>query len=361
MKEWQYTFEPVSKAEWIRQVEADLRQKPLESLQSDWWPDETLMPLIHPEDIGDEIVRLPDELFKEPPRLTEWIRTGTILPSVLNQKIIESLSQGTQAIILEEGPSGEIYHPDWFKDVFREMISISIQPGITSADEFNLKLLHEEANLKIRLERKEGALPLSALIGRKAAAKSNINSLQLVYRFPSSGIWDLEVASTFNQLIKDLGHWTDLKLDVDAFFNQCLLHLEADTSYFKQIIQTRVLHLLWQNLKNIHVTNPKSGGDGYMECHIEPGELELPDRFLIRASMSGLAASVSGTHALCIHHWAVQGNQEFYQRINRNIHHLLSLESGMYKGTDPLAGAYAIDFHAMKWTRSIWDNLALVK
>jgi len=361
MKEWQYTFEPVSKAEWIRQVETDLRQKPVESLQSAWWPGETLIPLIHPEDTDDGMVRLPDELFKSPPRLTEWIKTGSLAPDSINQKIIGSLGQGAQAIILEQGPAGEIFNPDWLKDVFREMISISIQPTITNADELNSCLLLGLDNVRIRIDRKEGTLPLSALIGRKAAANPNINSLQLVYRFPSSGIWNEEVASTFNQLIKDLGHWTDAGMDIDAFFNQCLLQLEADTSYFKQIIQTRVLHLLWQNLRSIYSINPNTGEGSYLECHIEPNELELPDRFLIRASMSGLAASVSGTHSLCIHHSALPGNPGLYQRINRNIHHLLSLESGMYKGKDPLAGAYAIDFHAMKWTRHIWDNLALVK
>ena len=57
----------------------------------------------------------------------------------------------------------------------------------------------------------------------------------------------------------------------------------------------------------------------------------------------------------------MNGNPEFYERIHRNIHYLLQLESDMYKGVDPLAGAYAIDLYTRSWAQNIWDTISFEK
>jgi methylmalonyl-CoA mutase N-terminal domain/subunit len=160
-------------------------------------------------------------------------------------------------------------------------------------------------------------------------------------------------------MIDDLGQWIAYGMDPGTFFSQCILVLEASHSYFKHIIQSRVLHLLRNNLKEHFAAESANTDEHYLECHIESVQAESPDHFLIRASMSGLAASLSGAHALCIHHDENPVTPEYYERIHRNIHHLLNLESGMYKGKDPMAGAYDVDYHTRQWTQKIWDQLSL--
>jgi methylmalonyl-CoA mutase N-terminal domain/subunit len=158
-----------------------------------------------------------------------------------------------------------------------------------------------------------------------------------------------------------LSQWTTSGLDNALFFKNCVLSFQTDSDYIKQLIQTRVLHLLWQNLKQWHLPETAPSDQMYLESHIEQSSNEKPEHFLIRASMSGLAASLSGSHVVCIHHSDSKDTPEFYRRITRNIHHLLHLESMMYKNTDPLSGAYVIDHYTRRWTQGIWDRLKLEK
>jgi methylmalonyl-CoA mutase N-terminal domain/subunit len=175
--------------------------------------------------------------------------------------------------------------------------------------------------------------------------------------FESTGVWDVHAAEVLNKLMEDLTEWTKLGYQPEAFFEKCILSLVADKSYFKQIIQARVLHLLRNNLKANFTEASTSITGNYLECHIYESDQESHDHFLIRAAMSGLAASLTGFHTLCIHHSNWKETPDHYKRTSRNIHHLLQLESSMYKGEDPLSGAYSIDYFTKAWTQKIWDAL----
>jgi methylmalonyl-CoA mutase N-terminal domain/subunit len=87
-----------------------------------------------------------------------------------------------------------------------------------------------------------------------------------------------------------------------------------------------------------------------------PKEGESPDAYLVRATSSAVAANVAGVSGLCIHHHE-QPAGDHYRRNNRNIHHLLHMESGLPKQADPMAGAYAIDHYTAAWATAIWEKL----
>ncbi|HEY3385841.1 MAG TPA: methylmalonyl-CoA mutase family protein [Saprospiraceae bacterium] len=359
MKEWEYTFDPVSREDWIKQIETDLRQKPLSSLQNEWWPGEPLLPLLHPDELEGEPIKLPDHFFNQPPRITEFIVTnGTPAPKV-NHEILEALQYGAQSIILHAAISESLNVDVWFKSVMKEIISLSIQPDNINLDNIKQISKASQGDLIYRLKRNAQSLPINIILDAFLSNHNVADSLRFIYNFPSSGNWIEETSEILNRLLKDLEEWSSYGFKHEAFFDQCILSVEADPSYFKHIIQTRVLHLLCQNIKDHDGLEPKARDENYLECHILQHKHENPERFLIRASMSALAAALSGTHALCIHHAEHMDTQTYYKRINRNIHHLLNLESGMYKGIDPLAGSVALDFHARAWTKKIWDLLSL--
>ncbi len=94
----------------------------------------------------------------------------------------------------------------------------------------------------------------------------------------------------------------------------------------------------------------------YLEGHIVPGDNESPDQFLIRATTAALGSVLAGAHAICIHPH-MRNVPPHYRRINRNIHHLLHMESGLPRQCDPLAGAYAIDHYTAEWSEQIWNKL----
>jgi methylmalonyl-CoA mutase len=183
--------------------------------------------------------------------------------------------------------------------------------------------------------------------------------MRFAYTFESAGNLIEETTAIFKKILADLAEWMAFGLSAESFFSKCIFQIHPDSNYFKQIILTRTLHLLWNNLLRSHGDEINTLKSGFLETHIAQNPAEEPDPFLIRASMSGLAASLAGTTALYVDGLMSEKGQDFYTRINRNIHHLLHLESEMYKGKDPLAGAYAIDFHTKRWVNKIWSGLGL--
>lgn len=358
MKEWTYTFDPVSKEQWIRQIESDLRQKTIASMQSTWWPGEPLMPLLHRDDVTKENITLPTSLFNQPPIIAECISTSGLSATSVNQKILNALRQDARSVILHPAVDANGYDEAWFTGVFRDLITLSYQ-----VEDFNHSTVRLQQKIGpndlIRITRDGSDLTLGHLLSQFDQDLSKLNSIRFIYRIESAGTWDVETAVVLNRLLEDLTDWTKFGFHPEAFLRQCLLVLEADKTYFKHIIQSRVLHLLWQNIHNHILESSGVIADQYLECHIYVSAEESPDHYLIRAAMSGLAASLAGAHAVCIHHASSEDTAELYRRANRNIHHLLHLESSMYKGADPLAGAYSIDYYTRSWTQKIWDALRL--
>ena len=358
MKEWAYTFGTVSKEQWIRQIESDLKQKTIASLQSEWWPGEPLMPLLHRDDVTEETVSLPISLFTQPPLIAEWISTSGQQATAINQQILDALRQDTHLLILYSSGNSSLFDAEWFNGVFQDLITISYQ--MEEFKESSFRLLEESGTrYLLRINREASSPPLGKLIAQTDPYLSGLGSLRFIYLIKSSGIWDVNTAGVLNRLVEDLTDWTNLGFQSADFFQQCILSLEADKAYFKHIIQTRVLHLLWYNLKAHLIQSTVEIPDHYLECHIYESTQESPEHFLIRASMSGLAASLAGSHTVCIHHSSREETPDLYKRANRNIHHLLQLESAMYKGVDPMSGAISIDYYTRSWTQKIWNALRL--
>ncbi|HSF89257.1 MAG TPA: methylmalonyl-CoA mutase family protein [Saprospiraceae bacterium] len=358
MKEWAYTFGSVSKEQWIRQIESDLKQKTIASLQSEWWPGEPLMPLLHRDDINEEAVSLPSSLFAQPPLIAECISTSGQQASAINQQILDALRQDTRSLILYSSDDSELYDAEWFTGVFKDLITVSYQ-----MDEFKVSTLQQleesGSNDLIRISREASSPSLEKLLPPTDRDHALLHSVRFIYRIESSGNWDVKTAAVINRLIEDMNGWTKIGFQPGAFLEKCILSLEADKGYFKHIIQARVLHLLWYNLHAQIIPSSVELPGQYLESHIYESAQESPDHYLIRASMSALAASLAGSQTVCIHHSSRQDIPVFYKRANRNIHHLLQLESSMYKGVDPMSGAYSIDFYTRSWTRKIWNSLRL--
>jgi methylmalonyl-CoA mutase len=358
MEDWKYTFDPVSKAEWFRQITSDLKQKSVESLIGEWWEGEPRWPVVHADDMTRELVRLPDFLFRQPPQIIEQISTPSISTETVNKTILEALQFGAQSIILQLPSTPVDFNAQWIKDVRLDWITFYIEPEADTTDLKPELIRNLPEPILIRIQRSDSSKPLSSILQREHSTSTvDISPIRFVYHFPSTGNWTEKTTVTLNAFMNDLEEWNANGFEPSAFFNQCILTVEADPDYFKQIIQTRTLHVLWQNLNQYHSKDVLFVNGRYLEIHIDQKKNEKPDLFLIRASMSALAASLAGTGSLCIHHSIDDNVPLFYRRINRNIQHLLELESGMYKGIDPLAGAFSMDFQIKRWVAKIWDGM----
>ena len=338
MEEWQYRFPEITKAQWLQRINSDLKGKSISTLQSEWWPGEVRVPFHHKEDKVDPPVELPAHFFTAAPLLTEWIDTRNRNETDINKEVLLALQYGAQSIILHVGKDLPSISKI-LENVIQDYISISVE----SDESLDGIAAYITPNIKTRLQ--NGQSPLH-----------HTSFSKYVYSMSSEGDWTEQTANVLKDI---LDRWRILNESGfgSSFLQNCILRYTPGTDYLKQIIQTRVIHIVWQRIFTTHNIQPDPS-HVYLECHILPDPQCDPDKYLIQAASSALAASLTGIHALCIHHMPDQNTAGYYSRINRNISHLLHLESEMYKGIDPLAGSYSIDYYTRKWSDDILTKLA---
>lgn len=353
MQNWEYTFPPTSKESWIQQVEKDLKGKPVESLTSEWWPGEPLIPFHYSGET--EPVILPDFLFKDSPKITEEIDFNGKSIGQINRILREALQFGTQTFLVTKEDAVAEFE-GLLDGIFPEMINWHFY-----AHEKTGELYRKVVNLTprttfFRIIRTGSKDDLRSALNQYEIDLTDIPNIKLEYQFSSDGNWIDEAAKVFQLIIKDWRQWRDIS-QTTSFADQCVLSIDLGDYYFKHLIQVRVMHLLWLNFTKKHMSQSNELSN-YLECHITPKSKETPEKYLIRASMSSLAAFLTGAYALCIHHPETSSSKDFYRRIDLNLHHLLHLESGLPSGKDPLAGAYSIDYYTRSWTQRIWDKIS---
>ena len=356
MEDWTYSFGPAAKADWIRQIESDLKNQPVESLYSEWWPGEPLIPLIHAEDIPAEPVRLPDHLFKDPPLIAETFHLSAGEESRLNDEILKALSLGANSLILKADHVSQHQLERCLHHVQLDMIPVSLELPAAAYVSFDTLDASFRNKMMMRIRMDDQAN--EEMILQMLKQGKELSRVQLCYSIGSEGnLIDLTTQRT-QCIIEFLNLANKRGIHFSSSGSQIMLSGIAHPAYFIQIVQSRVLHLIWQNLTQLypdHLVNPNAC---YLESVVSQREAETGDHFLIRAAMSGLAASLSGVHQLGFQTLVSKDEDGLYRRIARNIHHLLQLESGMYKSADPLAGSYAIDFHCRRWAEKIWSSLS---
>lgn len=357
MADWNYTFEPVSKANWIKKIEADLLPGGIDSIQAEWWPGELINPLLHAED-KLQLIRLPDSLFAQHPRITEWIDTSADNAKDINRRILDALNYDAQSLILHVDTEKKMPFRLWLDGVLSDMVEVSVSLNHESPEIIHAVREIIPRNALVRLNRKNANQSSSVFLeALQGSMDENAKSFRFVYEIPGTGNWTNQTSEIFQILIHDLTYWISQGLNRIDFLENCILIFNPDNHFLKQIIQTRVLHLLWNNLWSNLTNSQTISTTSYLECHILPDSTADPDKYLIRASASALAASLTGSHSICIHHINNRDTPEYYKRTDRNIHHLLNMESNMYSGKDLLMGSYSLDYYTHRWTTDIWSRL----
>lgn len=355
MQNWEYTFPPTSKEQWFQQITRDLKGKSIDNLNGEWWPGETLIPLHHASDSHGEPIVLPDLLFASPPRIMESISLDGKNAQQVNKFMLDALQFGAQEFLIRKTDAAIIDVASMLEGIHLNMIDLIIYDHEEANQLFETIYIQSPENCFLRFQRNDNSPDLKTCFEKNKNNLNQYNNLQFEYKVTSSGNWVEETTKVFLRIMEDRDQWQNLAIP-DSFFEKCKLTLEANKDYFKQIIQARVLHVLWLNWwkREMGKTEVKPG---YLECHVLPVVNESPEHFLISASMSSLAAFLTGVASLCIHHHEAEAVPGFFRRMDRNLHHLLHLESGLPTGEYPLAGAYTIDHYTRAWTERIWNKL----
>lgn len=297
-------------------------------------------------------IKLPAHLFTTPPILTEALQEEFESSTILNNVLLSCLAGGTQKFILPVNPFKEDQVNQILEGIFPDMVTWHFLDGDGSKALYEAVYHRAPESTFVRKDCTARSGSIKDAVGSLAIP---VSGLKFNYVFPGEGNWIESSITVFRQLIQDLEEWQDSGRAKSDFIRGVVFSFIPDAHYFKQIIQTRTLHLIWQNFCALHVELSTEPSD-YLETHIYPLINSNPDHYLIQVASSALAAEMAGSTSLCIHPITASGIPGFYHRIDRNVHHLLAMEGGFPKGHDPVAGAYTLDNYTRLWTERIWNG-----
>ena len=152
---------------------------------------------------------------------------------------------------------------------------------------------------------------------------------------------------------------TDLGIGIDEIFSKTEFSVSIGTNYFLEIAKIRALRILLVKLYQTFVDNntalPKIYVDAQMSTFFDAAITINTN--ILRETTEAMAAAVGGCDSLSVHaHNAVAGqDDEFSERIARNISVLMKEESHLDKSTDAAAGSYYIEQLTYKLTQAAWD------
>lgn len=330
MEQWQYRFGVNSPERWLAQVNAELKGKTIDSLSSEWWPGEMREPVHHAQD-GISPVYLHADLFSQPPAIIEQIDTYGKSLTTIQKEILTALSFGAQSIYLKNHDQNTQPLSDLLKDVEPDFVKIIIASNDDHIFESNN--LHKNIFL-----RKNFAF----------ADKADLQEhVQYSCQLSTDGNWTDVVIETLKPFFQKLNNSKDKR----ALLQQTVIEISPSSDYLKTIIQTRVLHKVVEAIFSYAEAEYEPSAVS-IEHHISNKENLANDQYVLFATTSAVAASLSGGHGMMITSPASDA-PGYYNRIVRNIHHLLAMESEIYRQTDPLAGSFTIDHYTHRWTDMI--------
>lgn len=369
-------FPPVSKAEWLQKIKAELKGRPPESLNWELSDDITLQPFYMKED-----------------RERDWspIATGSggnswqigeniILdqdPEAARRQVMEALEGGVDApALMLNRPLSEVELQNLLEGVRTDFIHTHLAgAGIQKQP---LELLQAFAKV-VRGQKgtSEGALHWDPLEDQDdnyprvfrqlmALARAELPGFKLItvsaharFHGPQEAVRELTelLAKTSEYLVR----LSDGQ-PVAEIATRLQLQLHIGTSYFVEMAKIRALKLLWPLvLKGFELTRPALP---LIDVVLHPAsQVDDPYHNMIRATTQAMSAILGGANRLTLlpaDHRSPQ-DQSFSRRIARNVQHLLKLESHFDWVADPAAGSYYIEELTQQLARAAWKGFQEVE
>lgn len=345
-------FPATRRAEWLQQAEREVKGQSLSSLASLGWPGAIVDPF---QDIStsQSIVRLPDQWFQQPPLVTAVMRPGTgETASAFNRRILQALHQGAQVLRIAVDKTTLAQTPVWLTGV--ETDFIQLQWDVNPLENIPLSSLRT-------------SLPVKSWI---VVDWDRADLHEMMAALPVAGFMPLArftlplcapAHDAFIQLFKAIRSfaktWQTTPASTTRWHDHLVVIQPADDVYYRQVMTSRSVQLVIRQLIE------DIGGTG-SPCPASPVELavlrnadEAGEQFLIRASAAAVGAYLTGLGALAMTADETDGTPAHIRRAGLHLHHLLTMESQLMKGEDPLAGAYALDSCTAQWAAAIWNRL----
>ena len=364
-----------SKADWLVQIQKELKGKPLESL--DWQVEEhiRLAPLYAREDLS-----------RQPPlaggRTDNNWEVGELIEvrdlAAANQQVHKAIAAGISAPLFQlhhEPTAAELgilasgivpdnisvhfalQHPG--KDpaeFYRDLIYYVRQQG------YRLSAIRGSVDFDPLLDWSEPPLkPLARILGFARRQTPLFKVLQVNARTFDAGLehTSRELALTIAKGVTYLDLMEKEGVPPAITNAHMQFALTIGNTYFANIAKIRALRLLWANvLEAYELASPQLPP---IVVHLED-ESQTDDMHtnMIRAAAQAMSAVIGGASRLYVlsadQYAQPDTSGDFVLRIARNVQHLLRYESGFDKVVDPAAGSYFLDTFTEALAAEAWQK-----
>jgi len=334
MKAWNGNFSTPTAQKWLEKVEKDLKGKSIDDLSWTW--DDTLA-------FSPAYFVAPNADFKVLSQSRIWAITEPFTlssPTQTNHDILEALNMGAEHIYVTI--TRDLSEAEWaalFNKVIFSYIQVTLNfsvnvAALASLDSFLQKSDWSPSQLFIIADQ-TAEIPANLILCRRVATEIHIrtddSAMQLAKQMRQS-----------EQILQKS------KQPEHLYFN---VHLNK--SFYHNIAWIQALKILWQNILDAYQLDPNT--PIHLTAHIQDNDKLDENTQKINATIQAISAVVCGIHSLLIH--PQPGPQkDFERRINRNIQHLLKLESYMDQVLNPTEGAYYFEHLTKELAEHAWAH-----
>ncbi|MBC7776453.1 MAG: hypothetical protein H7246_13550 [Phycisphaerae bacterium] len=370
-------FPPISKADWLRQIAKDLKDKPLKDLNWQLPNGLVVSPFVH----ADDFETPPAPLSDQPNHweICEDVMVGD--PATANRQALDALEGGAEGLCfwldqpLEAAGFGQLLngiHIDFIGLHFAGS-AVAENPGMVLG---NLETLARQRGLsttQLRGSLAYNPVPVSKIVDWRYLAdlleyaREKFPQFKIIqvsvpelrsgdhpeHESPeqNSGVL-LRNANLYLQKLSERG------IPVKDIAATMQFSVSIGKSYFLEIARLRALKLLWLNVLkawNVPLELPA------IAVHFQPAAYS-DDLYtnMIRATTMAMSAVQGGAGRLTVSPYDAGREaqatypQAFSRRIARNVQHLLKLESSMDEVPDPAAGSYYIETLTRQLAEKAW-------
>ena len=358
-----FTFPETHYADWLQQLEKDLKGKPWTDLQWHLGDGIVVDPFYHPDQYFPQRLPLLAGQAKAPWAIGESLVVGEL--KLGNQEILAALEGGAEALeLLLSSPMGI---EDWavlLENVQMEYIALNLvlsdvnqEPRVflEGLQRYFTQQGFELEKLRGSVDFGQTSVPVAALQKYLPGFKLGVvNGLALHQGHAASA---QELAGLLRTGEAYLAAASPTELETVA--QSTLFKVAIGKSYFVEIAKLRALHILWFNVLKAYGVHKTSLS---IATHFAPdSQDENANTNMIRAATQAMAAIIGGAQELYVlpsNVGAGESPTPFTRRIARNVQHLLRQESYLDKVQDPAAGSFYVEKLTEELAGKAWEDFS---
>ena len=291
-------------------------------------------------------------------------------PKLFNALLLNDLNNGVNEIVLHFSYTKKEDYFVAFESIYLNMLRIHLR----DCQNFSVFLealneICEKQNISkqdlqlliyqpayVLIDSKNSASSIKALLSLK---KQYSKSKFLVFKFDSQNFSCIDYNIELKYLALCLKSFIDNCKANSISFSELqdliFFELELDTDFFKSIAKVRSFRNLFWNLCENTAWNP------YIHCRFAPSYLSKNDIWtnVLRISTACSASQIANTHSFSS--WSFEASLGYVTdlglKIQRNIQHIVQLESHLHEVYDSSHGSYYLENLSDQFSLNTWNYL----